>query len=158
MQIKIRLAENRDAHQAIDVVRESIKKLCIADHHNDQETLSSWLANKTVENFGIWISNPDNYCVVAEIDNKIYGVGILHSSGEIRLFYVSPEAQHRGIGKIIYDQLEQCARRWGLDSLYLDSTNKARRFYESVGFLSSGASVHRTGVLNVFPYRKQLVT
>lgn len=116
----VRSAVDGDAETAVQVVCQSITELCVADHRNDADTLARWLANKTPENFHSWIANPDNFCVVAEADSKLSGVGLVHRSGEIRLFYLAPGSQRRGIGKAIHAALEAQARAWGLRKLHLD--------------------------------------
>lgn len=116
----VRAATPKDADIAVQVVRRSIAEHCTADHHNDAAILTKWLANKTPENFHSWIANPDNFCVVAEADSKLSGVGLVHRSGEIRLFYLAPGSQRRGIGKAIHAALEAQARAWGLRKLHLD--------------------------------------
>lgn len=90
MSIQVRPAEVADAVAAIATVRASISSLCTADHRDDHGTLSAWIGNKTAGNFGTWIANPDNFCVVAASGETIAGVGLLHRSGEIRLFYLAP--------------------------------------------------------------------
>jgi GNAT superfamily N-acetyltransferase len=157
MRINVRPAEQRDAAAAIDVARRSIQQLCTTDHQEDRETIAAWLANKTPDNFIAWLANPDNFCVVAELDDRLSGVGLLHRSGEIRLFFLAPGTQRKGIGKTIYAELETAAKRWGLDSLRLDSTAMARPFYEALGYRSTGAAVSRFGVLQCFPYEKPLL-
>ncbi|GAA0710290.1 GNAT family N-acetyltransferase [Dokdonella soli] len=154
--IGVRCAEQRDAHAAIDVVRRSIGHLCVADHHNDHETLTTWLANKTPHDFVRWLSNADNFCVVAESNDGLLGVGVLQRRGEILLFYLAPGAQRRGIGKKIHATLEAKAVQWGLASLHLDSTVLACHFYEALGYKPMGPPVPRFGVLRCFPYVKQL--
>ena len=154
--ITVRPAKEEDAAAAIDVVRRSIQQLCIADHREDRDTLARWLANKTPENFLDWIANPDNFCVVSESADCISGVGLLHRSGEIRLFYLAPGSQRQGIGRTIHDELEAAAERWGLIALHLDSTALARPFYEALGYDARGPSAIRFGVLQCFPYEKRL--
>lgn len=152
----IRLARAEDAHQTIEVVRSSIEVLCAADHRHDPATLGTWLANKTPDDFLGWLANPDNHCVVAESGGKITGVGLLHRSGEIRLFYMAADVQRQGIGRAIHAALQQAANDWGLASLHLESTLMARPFYEALGYLPAGSTVHRFGVLQCYPYIKQL--
>jgi GNAT superfamily N-acetyltransferase len=154
--ISVRPAEQRDADVAIDVVRRSIAQLCIADHHNDEETLTTWLANKTPQNFLSWLSNVDNFCVVVESDGRLVGVGVLHRRGEILLFYLAPGAQRQGIGKKIHAALEEKADQWGLTSLHLDSTVLACPFYKALGYRPIGPAIARFGVLQCFPYAKDL--
>src|SRR6478736_7384040 len=127
-----------DAAQAIDAVRRSISVLCEPDHHNDPAILDRWLANKKPETFATWLSNPDNFCVVEEVDGRVQGVGLLNRRGELLLFYVAPGFERRGLGRSIHAALLLQASRWGLTELHLESTSVARRFYESLGYQSSG--------------------
>lgn len=152
----VRRAEARDAAAAVEVVHRSISEQCIADHHGDPDTLAKWLSNKTVPNFVAWFSSDENFCVIAESTGRVVGVGLLHRSGEINLFYLAPGVQRRGIGKAIHAALEERARAWELRELKLDSTALARHFYEKLGYRSAGARKPSFGVLHVYPYEKTL--
>lgn len=154
--VTIRQADPKDAEAAVKVVRRSIEQLCTADHHSDAATLAKWLGNKTPEDFRSWISDPDNFCVVAEADGRLSGVGLVDRSGEIKLFYLAPGSQRRGMGREIHVALEIQARTWGLRKLHLDSTFMARPFYEALGYQATGESKPRFGVLHCFPYEKTL--
>ena len=156
--MSVREALPDDAEAAVAVVRRSIEELCFADHRNDPATLSRWLSNKTPEAFLRWLANPEHFCVVAESEGRICGVGLLHRDGEVMLFYLLPEAQRKGIGTSIYQVLEQQAADWGLDKLHLDSTSLARRFYEAQGFRAVGPPKEAFGVVKSYPYEKSLVT
>ena len=154
--VSIRPAEPEDAVAAIDVVRQSIIQLCVTDHHNDETTLATWLANKTPQNFATWLSNTENFCLVAEAFGRPVGVGVVNREGEVLLFYLAPGMQRKGIGRMLHAELERQADRWELTSLHLESTALARRFYEAVGYRPSGTAVTRFGTLQCFPYAKQL--
>jgi N-acetylglutamate synthase-like GNAT family acetyltransferase len=156
MNVSIRKAEPSDAEAIIEIVRSSIVTQCASDHRNDADTLTHWLSNKTPQNFLTWISNPDNFCVVAESDKSLKGVGLLHRSGEIRLFYLSPTTLRQGLGRAIYSALEEAARRWGLEVIHLHSTPNARFFYEAQGFVATGPAIPQFGVLQGYPYVKHL--
>lgn len=153
----VRPAHDADADAAIDAVRRSIESLCVDDHRNDPETLERWLANKTPDSFRSWIANPDNHCVVAEQDGRVLGVGLLHRSGEIRLFYLAPEAQRKGFGSRMQAALEAKAIDWGMDRIHLCSTRLACAFYEACGFRRAGDANAYFGVLRCYPYEKTLV-
>src|SRR3954471_4554973 len=112
--VTVRPAETRDADAAIAVVRRSITELCAADHRGDAETLASWLAQKTVPHFLVWLANDDNHCVVAEAGDRLLGVGLLRRDGEVLLFFVNPDAQRQGIGTAIHAALQAQAMVWGL--------------------------------------------
>jgi len=152
----VRHAHPRDAQAATDVLRRSITELCALDHRGDSDTLGKWLANKTPQDFLSWLASDDNFCVVAEADSHVVGVGLLHRSGEIRLCYLAPGAQRKGIGKAIYLALEEQAKAWGLRTLRLESTVSARQFYERQGFLSAGTVTPGFGISHCHPYEKQL--
>jgi GNAT superfamily N-acetyltransferase len=154
--IAVRQAEPRDVHAAADVLRRSITESCALDHRGDADTLGKWLANKTPQNFLSWLASDDNFCVVAEANSQVVGVGLLHRSGEIRLCYIAPGAQRKGIGKTIYLALEEHAKAWGLKSLRLESTVAARQFYERLGFRSAGMVTPGFGISHCHPYEKQL--
>lgn len=153
--IALRQADPADAEAVMDVVRRSITELCTADHRNDPHTLDTWLANKTPQRFRAWISNPDNFCVVAWMDDRVAGVGLLHRKGEIRLFFVAPGAQRQGIGKELHAVLEEKANQWGVKNMHLESTVAACSFYEALGYRSVGAATVRFGVFTCYPYDKQ---
>jgi GNAT superfamily N-acetyltransferase len=155
--VTVRRAEVTDAEAAVEVVRRSITELCTADHHDHAETLAKWLSNKTVPNFVSWFSDhDDNFCVIAEANGRLSGVGLLHRDGEVRLFYLVPGAQRRGTGKAIHAALEEQARAWGIPELKLESTALARAFYERLGYRSTGPAMPRFGVLRCYPYVKSL--
>ena len=154
--LAVRQAESKDAEAAVEVVRRSITESCAADHRGDADTLARWLSNKTVQNFVSWFAIDDNFCVIAEANGRLSGVGLLHRSGEIRLFYLAPGAQRQGMGKAIHLALEEKAQAWGLRKLELESTVLACSFYEKLGYRSTGAAKPRFGVLLSYPYEKTL--
>jgi GNAT superfamily N-acetyltransferase len=154
--LSVRRATPDDGDIVIAVVRESITRLCVADHQNDPLTLELWLRNKTADDFARWLANPDNHVVVGELDSAIGGVACLHRSGVVRLCYVAPGRQRVGIGAALLDALEGQARTWGLDKLVLNSTSGARAFYEHHGYTPSGQPVCGIGRSVCFPYEKAL--
>jgi len=152
----VRQAQPEDAEAAVAIVRRSITELCTDDHQGDPDTISTWLSNKTVQDFVSWMASDDNFFVIAEAGGRLSGVGLLDRSGEIRLLYLAPNAQRQGAGKAIHLALEQKAQAWGLVALTLDSTALACTFYEKLGYRSAGAKRPRFGVLYSYPYKKVL--
>src|SRR4051812_40295524 len=128
--VATRRAETRDTARALAVVRASITELCVADHDNDPAKLARWLENKTDAHFTRWLADPDNYLIVADLEGTLCGVAALHRSGEIRLFYVRPGWQGRGVGRALLSALERGARGFQLRELTLQSSALARPFYE----------------------------
>ena len=152
----VRPAEARDAEAAVDVVRRSILESCTEDHHGDADTIAKWLSNKTIQHFVSWFTNQENYCAIAEADGRLLGVAMLQRGGEIVLLYLSPSLQQQGIGTALHCALEEKARTWELTKLKLDSTVRACRFYEKLGYRPAGPARPRFGVLYSYPYEKSL--
>jgi GNAT superfamily N-acetyltransferase len=156
--VSVRRAALEDAETAIAIVRDSITRLCVADHQNDPVTLESWLRNKTADNFARWIAGADNHVVVAELDSVTGGVASLHARGEIQLCYVAPSRQRVGIGTALLVALEAAAKARGLPQVVLKSSVGARSFYEHNGYTPSGEPVPGFGRSLCFPYEKALLS
>jgi GNAT superfamily N-acetyltransferase len=154
--VSVRRAAAEDAESAIAVVRESIARLCVADHGNDPLTLEPWLRNKTADTFARWVASADNHVVVAELDSVIGGVASLHASGEIQLCYVAPDRQRVGMGTALLVALEAAATAKRLHKVVLKSTVGARVFYERNGYVPSGQPVPGFGRSLCFPYEKTM--
>ena len=63
-----------------------------------------------------------------------------NSVGEITLFFVDPDWQHRGVGKLLWQCLLQRAQFHQLDVLTLDADPSAEGFYSSLGCETVGQS------------------
>jgi GNAT superfamily N-acetyltransferase len=138
-------------------MRRSIAELCVADHKNDPAILARWLGNKTVENFLAWIEQPDNSLMVAAEDGKILAIGSVTDSGSIGLNYVSPDARFRGVSRALLRALEAHAIARGNCQCTLTSTETARQFYLSNGYVLSGAASGAFGTGSGYPMSKALV-
>ena len=77
------------------------------------------------------------YIVVIESGGQILGTGTLLGTN-IRRVFINPQHQRQGIGKIIADKLERKAGSEGLEKLDLSASLRSRRFWEAMGFISSG--------------------
>lgn len=154
--IVVRAALSADAAEAIAVVRASIAELCVADHQNDAATLERWLQNKTAEQFGGWLADPENHVAVAIRGSELVGVALVRASGDINLCYVRPGATGSGVGSALLDNVEAQAQSWGLLELRLGSSCRARAFYERRGYVENGEPSVAFGTVQHFPYRKAL--
>src|SRR5689334_23016130 len=131
--MQIRPARLSDAEEACVVLRRSITELCRLDHGDDAVILGKWLSNKTVENVRRWIA--DNHFFVAEEGGLLLGCAAMNGAGKITLNYVAPEARFRGVSRALVQQLEATARSLGLAECRLESTQTARRFYRTLGYV-----------------------
>ncbi len=152
----IRAATAKDAAEICTVLRRSITELCAADHQNDPQILSQWLANKTEDNLRTWIAREGQIYCVAEIDGRIAGVAAVSATDGVLLNYVSPDYQHRGVSKALMAVSEGWLKQQGQVVSRLTSTATAKQFYEKLGYLPEGdAKTGRSGMLS-FPMSKAL--
>ena len=154
--MEIRDAGPADAPAACLVMRRSIAELCIADHHNDPEILRRWLANKTPEIVGSWIGNPNNTMLLAVDGDAVLAVGLVTDAGEIRLNYVSPDARFRGVSRALMQALEARAGEKGVTTCRLTSTETARCFYRSIGYVEDGVPSGKFGTTGSYPMSRPL--
>ncbi len=154
--MQIRDAIPEDAAEACAVLRRSIIELCIADHHNDPAILARWLSNKTPEIVASWVAKPDSSVLVAVEGGAILGVGAVTDDGEITLNYVSPAARFRGVSRALLGALEARAIERGNSRCRLISTETARRFYRSAGYIEDGPPQHKFGSTSSIPMSRHL--
>jgi GNAT superfamily N-acetyltransferase len=155
--VEIRDAQPADAPAACKVMRRSIAELCIADHHNDPETLHRWLANKTPEIVASWIANPTSTMKLAVEGHAILAVGSVTDSGEIQLNYVLPDARFQGVSRALMLALEARARETGATTCILTSTETAHRFYLGIGYVGNGTTCGKFGTTRGYPMSKSLM-
>jgi N-acetylglutamate synthase-like GNAT family acetyltransferase len=77
------------------------------------------------------------YIAVWEIGGEVAGVGGLDMN-EIRLLYVSPAHQRRGIGRAILEHLEALVPPALFKDVFVYAVVSASSFYEARGFLPRG--------------------
>ena len=74
------------------------------------------------------------YTVIAECNSEVLGTGTLFGTN-IRRVFVSQLIQHRGIGKLIVQELERRASVEKIAVLDLEASLVSRQFWESLGFV-----------------------
>jgi GNAT superfamily N-acetyltransferase len=120
--------------------------------------LSRWLGNKTHENFCSWVEQPHNSVLVAVENQNILAIGSVTDTGAIVLNYVSPDARFRGVSRALLRALEVPAAERGSHRCNLTSTETARRFYLSSGYVENGPPVAGFGTSLGYPMTKALAT
>jgi GNAT superfamily N-acetyltransferase len=153
--MEIRNAVTSDSPAASAVLRRSISELCVADHGGDPAILARWLINKTPESVASWIASGNHLLLAVERD-IILGVGSVTNAGEITLNYVSPDARFRGVSRALLGALEALALELGNKRCTLSSTETARRFYHSNGYVEDGPPVGTFGMQSGYPMSKPL--
>jgi GNAT superfamily N-acetyltransferase len=152
--MEIRDAMTEDAPAACVVLRRSISELCVADHGNDPTILAQWLSNKTPEIVASWIAQAGNHLLLAVERGTILGVGSVTDAGEITLNYVSPDARFRGVSRALLGALEARAMERGNARCTLTSTETARGFYHTNGYVEDGPPAGKFGMRSGYPMSK----
>lgn len=156
--LKIRIARVPDAASACLAIRLSISELCGLDHENDPTVLEHWLSNKTPEYVAQWIvANPAS-ALIAELDGRVAGMGLVRPHGYILLNYVAPWARFQRVSKSLMAAMEKQASIWGNETRTLKSTMTARQFYLGLGYDDNGAPEPSFGRAVAYPMRRQLIT
>lgn len=128
--VQVRDVGPDDAAGAVRVLRESISRLCEADHENEPGEVSRWLANKTADTFLKWLGDPDLVMRVAVRDGEVVAVGSCHiTSRSVVLLYVAPEHRFARVSSLLLSDLEEVLRRHGSGQMSLESTATALAFY-----------------------------
>ena len=82
-----------------------------------------------------WVAEGDDLCGCACLSADPDG-----RAGEIHAFFIDPDWQRRGIGRLLWRKLLERAQESGLVRLYLDADPAAVPFYEALGFEVTGDS------------------
>ena len=75
--------------------------------------------------------------------------------GEVSMFFVDPNIQWRGVGRMLWTTLFRLAHKQGLSTLELDADPNAVGFYEKQGFVNIGTAASASTIGRLLP-RMQL--
>ncbi len=97
------------------------------------EHLEAWAPKDRDESY--WEKRLEEHsCYVAEIDGVIAGFGDMTKEGCIDHLYVHKDFQGKKVGSIIFEQLEQEAKKLSLHELTTEASITAKPFFEAKGF------------------------
>lgn len=77
----------------------------------------------------------EGYIVILELNEKIIGTGTLLDTN-IRRVFIDPSYQQKGFGKLVMHKLEERALEKGISILDLSASLVAKRFYDSLGYIT----------------------
>ena len=80
-------------------------------------------------------------------------------AAKIRAFFVHPTHARKGLGRMLLDYCEECAKAYGFSKLELGSTLPGRRFYETHGYQALEPVNYDMGqglLLQVIPMHKTI--
>jgi putative acetyltransferase len=110
---------------------ETVTEICSKDYTSEQ--IEVWVSS--IKNTQRWLDIfTQQYVLVAEIGDKIVGIGTLENGNYLDLLYVHKDFQRKGIAHLLYAELENEARKQNKTSLTADVSKTAKPFFESKGF------------------------
>lgn len=129
--IKIRRAKIGDVDAMTDVIFRSKQSNGYDDVFMEacREELRVTAANLGRAEFWVAEDGAICGCVALTIDGEI---------GEVENFFVDPDRQRQGIGRILWDQVMARVRAANVTRLVLDADPTAVPFYEAMGFVVIG--------------------
>ncbi len=132
MTLIIRPIQAKDLPAAHQIIVDAAQGSDSVDQQDLAEFLAAWHDTAT----GL-LNEPDaNHAItlVCQMGTQIVGVAQLNDDGEIKLFYIAPEWQQRGIGRALLAELALNAQCLDINRLQIYSSNTARLFFLAHGF------------------------
>lgn len=139
--ITIRRARQQDAGSLWSIQTQAIRAM--GGTHYSTEQIEAWAGGTTPE--------PERYrecieqgAVVAEdADGVVVGFArLIVDTGEVSAVYVHPSHTKCGIGKRLFEALEEEAQNAGLTELHVKASLNAVAFYERMGFIFEREDIH----------------
>ncbi len=138
-----------------EVIHDSIIKLCINDHLNQNTHIEEWLSERSIENLESLLFNNKTQAFICSFHNQIVGVSNIDNRGELSLCYVHPAYTGKGIDHMILGAVENQAQELGLDEVKLISTTTAKNFYLSNGYNQYDEPIAHIGMTG-YPLKKHI--
>lgn len=134
----VRCFRPSDAPQIAQLFHDTIHRINAQDYTPVQ--LQAWAPDNL--DFCDWVSRCSARITFVALDpspgldipEKIIGFTELEQSGHIGCFYGHWQYQRRGVGRLLYQVLENEAKTRGLDRLHVEASLTARPFFECMGF------------------------
>jgi putative acetyltransferase len=130
--MKIRPYQPQDAAQIAQLFHDTVHHINIRDYSSSQ--VQAWAPDNL--DFRNWVEVClSRYVYVADDDGLIIGFGELELDGHIDCFYCHKDYQRRGVGRKIYQAIEEKALSLGLIRLFTEASITARPFFQNMGFV-----------------------
>ena len=133
MEVTIRPYERRDAADVADVFYRSVREVALSDYTAEQ--VKAWIPGRWDAEREHRRSGDGRLVLVAvEESGRVVAFIDLEPDGHIDRLFAAPEAAGRGVASRLYDAIETAARARGIERLFTEASELARRFFERKGF------------------------
>lgn len=127
----IRYYHPADIGQMVQLFYTTVHTVNCCDYTMEQ--VNAWVP--TIPNEATWLARySDQIAFVADDDGVIAGFAELEPNGHVDCFYCHHCYQRRGVGRQLYQRLEQEANSLGLTRLFVEASITAQPFFERMGF------------------------
>lgn len=151
MQITIRKAKTDDAKVIAELHKKVVREVNAKFYSS--EAIREWLGNISEENVRYQFQNSD--WIVAKESGRLVGFGQYSVvDGEIYQINVDPDFLKQGIGRRLYDMMEDKFKNVGKEKISLNATLNAVGFYERLGFTRKGKT--HIGLVKMIKMEKSL--
>ncbi len=138
--LKIEKAKRKDAQVALEIRNAAIRSQCIS--HYSMDVIKGWTSGELSDEF---MDSVEKNLYLATYDNQVVGTGMINiETGKIDAIFVHPSHMQKGVGRKIIEFLEGMALSHGLETLTLQSTLNAARFYRACGFVGNEVDTYTT--------------
>jgi putative acetyltransferase len=129
--ITLRRFQPNDAEKLADVYRDAVRT--IGSQAYDPPQIDAWVRSpEDIERFRTALSM--GLTVIAEEAGEPIGFGQLSPPDHLALLYCVGRVSRRGLGSLIYDELEREAIRMGSTLIKLEASRISRAFFEKKGY------------------------
>jgi len=125
-----------DAPAIVDLFQRSVRILGARDYTPAQVDAWAWRAPSCAEVHERY-SDGRLAIVVANADGALLGFADIEEDGHIGFFYRAPEAEGTGVAELMFQRLWSDAQGKGLERVYLEASEAARRFFLKQGFVET---------------------
>ena len=129
--MKLRLFQPSDAEQIARLFHDTIRSINRKDYSEEQ--VKAWAPDNI--HFRDWESQcSSKFTIVADSNGIIAGFAQLEDDGHIDCFYCHKEFQRMGVGRSLFNHIEEEALKRNLETLVVEASITAKPFFEKVGF------------------------
>ncbi len=129
----IRPYNSQDAGALAIIFHEAVHQIGSLDYSAEQ--VGAWSTQPvSSEQFDKRVSDDRHVFVAVDSHDTPIGFIELETNGHIDCFYCSPAHAGTGVGAALYAMLEKTAKEQGIDELFVEASEAARKFFSKVGF------------------------
>lgn len=131
--IFIRLANENDVEEILQIFRSTIETVCAKDYSPEQ--IEAWVSGADYKER--WLKMiAEQFFYVAETNEQVSGFASVTSDGYLDTLYVHKDAQGKGIASLLLNTIELKMQELGLHQMHTDASITAKPFFLRKGFVT----------------------